>query len=358
MKAIVVSPGVSGSVRMEDVEDPAPGTDEVAVKVLRVGLCATDAEIAGGLFGEAPAGDAYLIIGHENVGVVEETGRRVKGLKRGDIVVARVRRPCGLCMNCRRGENDMCTSGRFSERGIRRRHGYMAQYYAESPAFLHRIPDPLANVAVLLEPLSIVEKGVDHSFLLQRRFRWKPRTGVVFGAGPIGLLAAAVLRNRGLDVVVFSREPDADPRVRLAKAIGARYVCAADRTIEDLQKTIDPIDIAIEATGVSAVAFNAMQILGPNGVLCLLSVTGQYSLAQEPIDRINDTLVLGNGVVFGSVNANARHFTMGIRDMAAMEKKWPGVLDRLITTRLPWTEFGRWFGSDRHGIKTTLEIAS
>ncbi|PYR56540.1 MAG: hypothetical protein DMF85_16260, partial [Acidobacteria bacterium] len=153
--------------------------------------------IADGLFGEAPAGDRHLIIGHENVGVIEDVGRRVRGWRRGQIVVATVRRPCGRCFNCGRGENDMCTSGLFSERGIRRRHGYMAQYYAESPAFLHRIPKALANVAVLLEPLSIVEKGIDHSFRLQRRFLWKPRTAVVLGAGPIGLLAAAVLRIRG-----------------------------------------------------------------------------------------------------------------------------------------------------------------
>jgi threonine dehydrogenase-like Zn-dependent dehydrogenase len=171
------------------------------------------------------------------------------------------------------------------------------------------------------------------------------------------LLAAAVLRIRGLNTVVASREPASDPRARLASAMGARYLSVANRSMDDLQKDIDPIDLAIEATGVSAVAFNAMQILGPNGVLCLLSVTGGRSVAAEPIDRINELLVLGNRVVFGSVNANARHFTMGIRDMAAMEKKWPGVLARLITTRLPWTGFDQWFGADRHGIKTTLEIA-
>jgi len=356
MKAIVVTPGQHGTVRMDDVPDPEPAPHEVAVSVLRVGLCGTDAEIADGLFGEAPAGERHLIIGHENVGVIEDVGRRVRGWRRGQIVVATVRRPCGPCFNCGRGENDMCTSGLFSERGIRRRHGYMAQYYAESPAFLHRIPKALANVAVLLEPLSIVEKGIDHSFRLQRRFLWKPRTAVVLGAGPIGLLAAAVLRIRGLDAVVISREPDSDPRVRLARALGAQYLSAADRTMEDLQKEIDPIDLAVEATGVSAVAFDAMQVLGPNGVLCLLSVTSGPTKAEEPIDRINEMLVLGNRVVFGSVNANARHFTMGINDMAVMEKKWPGVLERLITTRLPWTKYGQWFGAARHGIKTTLEV--
>ena len=343
---------------MDDVPDPRARADEVVVRVLRAGLCGTDAEIADGLFGEAPADDPYLIIGHENIGVVEETGRRVKGVKRGDVVVASVRRPCGRCVNCRRGENDMCTSGRFSERGIRRRHGYMAEYYAESPAFLQRIPRHLADAAVLLEPLSIVEKGIDHSFLLQRRFLWKPRTAVVLGAGPIGLLATAVLRIRGLDTVVISREPESDYRAQIATAVGARYMSSADRTMEDLTKEIDPIDLAIEATGVSAVAFHAMQVLGPNGVLCLLSVTGGHSVVPQPIDRINEWLVLGNRVVFGSVNANARHFAMGIRDMAAIDKHRPGALARLITARLPWTDFNQWFGAKRYGIKTTLEIGT
>ncbi|HEX5476200.1 MAG TPA: glucose 1-dehydrogenase [Vicinamibacterales bacterium] len=358
MKAIVVTPGQKQSVRMQTVPDPPLPDDQVAVKVLRVGLCGTDAEIADGLYGQAPDGDPYLILGHENLGIVEKVGSKVSGLAPGTVVVATVRRPCGRCYNCAHGENDMCTSGLYEERGIKRRHGYMAEFYVESPGFLHVVPAGLTDVAVLLEPLSIVEKGIDHSYLLQRRFSWQPKTAVVFGAGPVGLLATAVLRTRGLTTYVVSREPESDERVQVAKAMGAGYVSVADRTFADVQKMLDPIDLAIEATGVSSVAFGAMQMLGPDAVLCLLSVTGGIHEAEEPIDRINQLLVLGNRVVFGSVNANPRHFDMGIADLVSIERQWPGVLGRLITTRLPWTEYGRWFGAARSGIKTTLEIAT
>src|SRR5262249_4510602 len=148
-------------------------------------------------------------------------GRRVKGWKAGDLVVARVRRPCGVCPHCRAGENDMCSSGRYTERGIMRRHGFMAEYYVEAPQYLHRIPKSVRGVAVLLEPLSVVEKGIDHAFLLQARMRgWRPQYGLALGAGPIGLLAAAVMRVRGLRVVVVGREDPSDLRAQIARDLG------------------------------------------------------------------------------------------------------------------------------------------
>ena len=195
MKAIVVKPGEKDSIHMRDMPDPKMKPDQVAVKMLRVGLCGTDAEINHGLYGKAPDGDEFLILGHENLGVVEDVGKKVKGWKAGDLVVATVRRPCGVCAQCKAGENDMCSSGKYTERGIMRRHGYMAQYYAESPTFLNKIPKEIRDFAVLLEPMSVVEKGIDHTYLLQHRLKgWKPKFGMVLGAGPIGLLAAAVLR--------------------------------------------------------------------------------------------------------------------------------------------------------------------
>ena len=206
MKAIVVRPGEHGSIHMRDMPDPRMKPDQVAVKMLRVGLCATDAEIAHGLFGKPPDGEELLILGHENVGVVEDVGARASGFKPGDVVVSTVRRPCAVCRQCRAGENDMCSSGEYTERGIMRLHGFMAQYYVESPRYLIKIPKALRDIGVLLEPMSIVEKGIDHAFALQRRLVWKPEACLVLGAGPIGLLAASVLRARGLRTVVASRE--------------------------------------------------------------------------------------------------------------------------------------------------------
>jgi threonine dehydrogenase-like Zn-dependent dehydrogenase len=356
MKALVVKPGIPDSIHMRDMPDPALAPHRVAVKVLRVGLCGTDAEINDGRYGEAPPGSEFLILGHENFGVVEDVGRKVKGFKPGDFVVSTVRRPCSLCHNCAHGESDMCTSGRYQERGILRQHGFMAQYYVESPVWLNRIPKSAADVAVLLEPTSVVEKGIDQSFRVQKRLTWKPKTALVLGAGPVGLLAGAVLRLRGLDTHVVGREPGTNKGAVVSKQFGATYHSVAKRTLFDVTKDIGPVDLAIEATGASSVAFDAMQVLGPNGVLCLLSVTGGSKSAQQPIDRINQRLVLGNQVVFGSVNANAGHFAMGVSDLAKMEKKWPGVIGQLITARLPWDRYRDWFDDRRAGIKTTLEI--
>ncbi|HXW06624.1 MAG TPA: glucose 1-dehydrogenase [Vicinamibacterales bacterium] len=356
MKAIVVRPGEPDSIHMRDMPDPVMRPGEVAVRTLRVGLCATDAEINEGLFGHPPAGEEFLILGHENLGVVEDVGRKVTGWKRGDVVVSSVRRPCGVCPNCRAGENDMCSSGRYTERGIMRRHGFMAEYYVESPGFLFRIPRSIRDVAVLLEPMSIVEKGIDHAWRLQRRLLWKPRFAMVLGAGPIGLLAAAVLRARGLRTVVVAREAPEDSRARLAGQLGAEYVSVADVPLLTLTQTIGRPDLIIEATGSARVVFAAMEMLALNGVLCLLSVTSGRGVAEEPIERINQQLVLGNRVVFGSVNANLRHFAMGVKDFVAIEKKRPGVLGRLITTRLPWTDHQQWFSKRTTGIKTVLDI--
>jgi threonine dehydrogenase-like Zn-dependent dehydrogenase len=356
MKAIVVRPGVRGSMHMRDVPDPKLKADQVAVKMIRAGLCGTDAEISHGLYGEAPQGDEYLILGHENFGVVEEVGRKVKGFKAGDLVVATVRRPC-KCYTCKTGQIDMCHEGGYQERGIVGSHGFMAEYYVESPQWLNKIPKNTAEIGVLLEPMSVVEKGIDHAFLLQRRLEWKPRTGLVLGGGPIGLLAAAIMRVRGLDTHVISRELETDSRAKLVGKMGATYHSVSNKTLVDVSKEMPPIDIAVEATGVASVAFDGLQILGRNGVLCLLSITGGSSTAEQPIELINRQMVHGNQVVFGSVNANPRHFAMGVKDFAAIERKWPGVLKQLITTRLPWEQYNTWFGQRNSGIKTTLEIS-
>ena len=358
MKAIVVRPHVRDSIHMSDMPDPELGPVDVAVRMIRVGLCATDAEIEHGIYGEAPEGSEFLILGHENFGVVEDVGRRVKGWKPGDFVVARVRRPCGACAHCTCGENDMCTSGHYSERGIMRRHGFMSEFYVESPQFLHRIPKRVRDVAVLLEPMSVVEKGIDHAFLLQRRMNgWTPRLGLALGAGPIGLLAAAVMRIRGLRTVVVGREEPTDLRAQIVRQLGAEYLSVANRTLFDVVKEIGEPDLIMEATGSSQVVFDAMQVLSKNGVLCLLSVTSGERQNPEPTDLINQRVVLGNQVIFGSVNANARHFDAGVKDLVAIEKTWPGVLQRLLTNPIPWQDHRAWFTNRGRDIKATLEIA-
>jgi glucose 1-dehydrogenase len=357
MKAIVVRPGEKDSIHMRDMPDPRMEDDQVAVKMLRVGLCGTDAEINHGLYGQPPAGEEFLILGHENLGVVQDVGKNVKTFAPGDIVVSTVRRPCGQCPNCDAGENDCCSSGKYEERGIMRRHGFMAEYYVEHPRFLNRLPASVEPFAVLLEPMSVVEKGIDHAFLLQRRLVWNPRLAVVLGGGPVGLLGAAALRARGLRTVVVGREPASDLRARIAVQLGAEYISVEKGSVLDLPQQIGRPDLVLEATGSARVVFDAMEILGANGVLCLLSVTGGSGTNEEPIDRINQQLVLGNQVVFGSVNANPRHFARGVEDFVRIEQMAPGAMNRLLTNPIPWEDYKTWFTQRGSGIKATLEIA-
>jgi threonine dehydrogenase-like Zn-dependent dehydrogenase len=358
MKAIVVIPGQKDSIHLQVAPDPTPAPNEALVKVLRVGLCGTDAEISEGLYGETPAGSDFLILGHENFGVVESVGTEVKAFKPGDYVVASVRRPCNECFNCRNGRADLCTSGNYTERGIKGRHGYMAERYAESPDFLFKIDRSIKEIGVLLEPMTIVEKGAAEALHIQKRLPSKPRTAMVFGAGPVGLLAAAALRVRDLDTLVVSREPESDTRAQLAKEMGCRYHCVESSPLDQLGKEIPAPDIIMECTGSSAVGFAAMQMLAADGILCLLSVTGGDKTELVHAAQINRDLVLRNNVVFGSVNASPVHYRQATRALKAAEKKWPGTLAQLITTRLPWTDFAKWFNREVHGIKTTLEISS
>ena len=219
MKAIVVKPGVEGSIHMRDMPDPKLKPDQVAVKMIRAGLCRTDAEIGHGLFGQAPTGDEYLILGHENFGVVEEVGRKVKGFKAGDLVVATVRRPC-RCYTCKAGQNDMCYDGAYQERGILGRHGFMAEYYVESPQWLNKIPRSVARHWRTARADVGRREGHRSRVSASAASGVEAQTGLVLGAGPIGLLAAAVMRTRGLDTHVVGREPETDRRAHAGEKDG------------------------------------------------------------------------------------------------------------------------------------------
>ena len=357
MKAVTVTPGKSQSATLREVPTPAPSRGEVLVKLIQVGLDGTDAEIDEGLYGEAPAGEDSLILGHESLGQVERVETGVQEFAPGDLVVATVRRP-GDCLNCQAGESDMCLDGRYTERGIKGRHGFMAEYYVEAPEFLVKLPPRFKGFGVLLEPMTIVEKGIAQSLDIQKRMRWNPERALVLGAGTIGLFAALVLRNLGLEVTVVGREdPDVPSlRLELLRAIGARYLSSVRSPILELPRRLGNLDLILEATGSSQVVFDAMQVLGTNGVLCLMGITGGTRTISIPADRINLEMVLGNKVVFGSVNANRRYFELGVQHFGEFEEKWPGLLSRLITQRLPLDRFREGLERRREHIKVVLEV--
>lgn len=335
MKALAVKPGVEDSAHIVETEKPSveeiPNGQGVLVRVLRVGVDGTDKEINAAEYGAAPEGYDFLIIGHEGFGVVEEVGPNVKGLKRGDYVVATVRRP-GTSVYDLIGLSDMTTDDTYFERGINLRHGFLAEFYVDDADFIVKVPEGLKDVGVLLEPTTVVEKGVAQAFEIQRRLRvWKPKKAAVLGAGTIGLLATLILRLKGLEVVTFGLEKGPYLNSELIEAIGARYESTRELSVIEAGEKIDGFDIIFEATGYSPIVFDAMQALAKNGVLVLSSVTGGERTAEVPADKINLEFVLGNKVMVGTVNANREYFEMGVKDLSQAALEYPGWLERLLT---------------------------
>jgi glucose 1-dehydrogenase len=335
MKAIAVHPGKPGSVHLADLAKPRvsdiPNGRGVLVRVLRVGVDGTDREINAAEYGAAPEGYDFLVVGHEGFGKVEEVGPNVSFIRPGDFVVATVRRP-GKSIYDSIGLQDMTTDSEYFERGINLRHGYLTEHYVEDEEFVVKMPRELKDVGVLLEPMTVAQKGITQAYEIQRRLKvWRPRRAAVMGAGTLGLLASLVLRLRGLDVTTFGRTARPYLNADLLDQIGARYVNTAERTIADASAAHGPFDLVFEGTGSSAVVFDSMQVLAKNGALVLTSITGGNHRLEVPADRINLDFVLGNKVMVGSVNASRENFETGVRDMSQAEAEYPGWLRQLLT---------------------------
>jgi glucose 1-dehydrogenase len=316
----------------------------VLVRVLEGGVCGTDRDIVAGKYGRAPAGRADLVLGHENLGTVEEVGGAVAGFARGDLVVATVRRGCGICRFCLAGRSDFCSSGKFTERGIGGADGFFAEFYVEKPEYLVPVPAELTSTAVLLEPLSVVGKALEEgNLVLDRR---EPTPGhapdrasraLVAGTGAIGLLAALCLRLRGWDVTAIDRH-DGTPAAVLLGQIGAIH-----RNVSSGWEGIGTgaFDLVLEATGSAELDLRLIPALGPNGVLVLTGIPAAdpapVPLVAGPVLR---TLVLNNQAIVGSVNANRSYFVRGAQDLNRFRSTFGSALvDGLIGERRPLSDF-------------------
>jgi threonine dehydrogenase-like Zn-dependent dehydrogenase len=366
MKAIAVTPGTPNSIHLQDV--PKPSVDQVAdgrgvlVRVLRVGVDGTDKEINAAEYGAAPEGDDYLIIGHENFGVVEEVGPNVPDtIVPGTYVVASVRRP-GSSIFGRIGLQDFTTDDVYYERGINLLHGYLTEYYVEDASFVFPLPRTLQEVGVLLEPTTVAEKGINHALEIQRRLKvWDPRRACILGSGTIGLLMALAARLRGLELTVFSLPQRPYRNADLVEQLGGRYVSSADRTLAELSAEHGPFDLIMDATGFSPIIWEAAEVLGKNGVLVLSSITGGDRKAEINSDAINQSFVLGNNVMVGTVNASPADFRSGVDDLIKAEALFPGWLVQLLTTPIHglenYDEMIRALTEDRDAIKVYVEVA-
>jgi glucose 1-dehydrogenase len=335
MKAIAVFPGKANSMHLAELPKPTldavPNGRGVLVRLLRCGVDGTDKEINAAEYGQAPKGYDFLVTGHENFGQVEAVGPRVTEFQPGDYVVATVRRPGGSLYD-RIGLYDMSTDDVYFEHGINLLHGFLTEYYVDDPEYLVKVPAGLRDVAVLVEPLSVPEKGILQAYEIQRRLRvWRPRKAAVLGAGTVGLLATMILRLRGLEVTTFGRTPKPYLNSDLVEALGARYLSTATMPLREAAAHDGPFDIIYEATGYSPLVFEAMEVLGKNGVLALASVTGGDRRVEVPADKINLDFVLGNKVMVGTVNGNREYFEAAVRDLALAAAEYPGWAARLLT---------------------------
>jgi glucose 1-dehydrogenase len=348
MQAIAVVPD-RREVKVVEQKEPAiaaPG--EVKLRILEVGVCGTDREICSFQYGTPPADSDHLVIGHESLGEVMEVGDKVARLRRGDLVVPTVRRPCPhkTCAACRAGRRDFCYTGDFTERGIKQAHGFMTEVVVDDEAYMNLVPRELREVAVLVEPLTIAEKALLQIDQIQQRLPWacpahpKEKAGhchkaVVLGAGPVGLLGAMALRVAGLNTCVYSREGAGDPKARLVESIGARYISAQDCPVEGLAEMLGNIDLVYEATGASQLAFKVINVLGTNGVFVFTGVPGRKGPVSIDTDLIMRNLVLKNQVLFGTVNAGKEAFEAAIRDLGIFMKRFPAAVRSMITGRHP-----------------------
>src|SRR5256885_2979713 len=343
MKAIAVHPGKPNSIHLREVAEPevdaVPDGRGVKVKVIRVGVDGTDKEINAAEYGAAPPGDDFLVTGHESFGQVVAVGPNVPStIVPGSYVVASVRRP-GSSIYGKIGLQDFTTDDVYFERGINLRHGYLTERYVEDSDFVFPLPASLAEVGVLLEPTTVAEKGVNHAYEIQRRLKiWDPRRACVLGSGTVGLLTALVARLRGLELTVYSLPQKPYRNAELVEQLGGVYVSSQDTTLAEVSEERGPFDLIFDATGFSPIVWQAAEVLGKNGVLVLASITGGERKAEINSDRINQSFVLGNKVMVGTVNAAPADFRSGVDDLIKAEAIYPGWLKQLLTTPIPGLE--------------------
>jgi threonine dehydrogenase-like Zn-dependent dehydrogenase len=369
MKAVAVFPKTKEIKLIDHPEPKIVYPTDVKIKIFNVGVCGTDREIWSGDYGTPPAGSDYLITGHESFGQVAEVGPAVRAVKVGDYVVPTVRRGCPEnCMACAQMRQDFCYTGHFTERGIKGAHGYMTEFIVDDEKYMNLVPAELKDHAVLLEPLTIAEKGLMQVYTIQSRLPWECRleqgganqtchNALVLGAGPVGLLGAMALRLLNMDVHIVAREPAPNSKAVFASSIGARYHATSLETPKDIAKPLGNVDIIFEATGAAKASFDFLQVLGTNGIFIFTGVPAPMKDIMLDAGALMRDIVLNNQVVLGTVNAPKIAFENGIRDLAEFQKRWPESLHSLITEELPLERFQETVKrTDRNEIKTVLTL--
>lgn len=361
MKAIVVKPGTPG-VALSDKKKPESDGKSVTLSPKLVGICGTDREIISAYYGQAPAGETFLTIGHESLCTVVDPGN--SGLKAGQAVVPTVRRSCGVCWSCLHDQSDMCFTGNYTERGIKGRDGYNSELVVESPEYIAPVPAGIGDFAVLTEPMTIGEKAITQSLNLQKRVEWgwdcddglSCKRALVLGTGPVGLLAALIAKLRGFRVWAADRHDGSTLRASLLKSAGVTHVNTQTSQLKDIADSEGRFDLVVEATGDAVVGLDLIPQLGPNGIMALTGIPGGSQVYQMPAVDIMRSIVLKNLIVVGIVNANISYFRDALADMVEIEKRFPGVLGRMVTNRFSPDDYSAAFSEKGHDtVKVTID---
>lgn len=370
MKSVGVVPAKK-ELRLIDHPEPAiAGPHDLKIRTLQVGVCGTDREICTFAYGQGPTGCDYLVLGHECLGEVIETGSAVKGFKPGDLVVPSVRRPCSdpSCIPCKEGRQDFCETWKFTERGINQRHGFMTEMFVEEDQYLTPVPADLRDLAVMAEPLTIAEKGLAQAWQVQKRVpgwehdnrdgkgRGHGRNAVVLGAGPIGQLGAMKLAIEGFKVWVYSRSPKPNFKADIVEQIGATYVSSVKMGVDDLAQQIGNIDLVYEAVGEGDVSFDLMRVLGINGVFIFTGIPAMKPAIPVYADNIMRNITLKNQAIVGTVNASPQAFEDAIADLGEFKRRWPKAVDALITGRHKIDAYRELLTGKATGIKNVIEF--
>lgn len=368
MKAIALEPGTK-NVRLIDWEEPQIKTEtEIKVKVLRVGICGTDREETSGGRADAPKGEKLLIIGHEMFSKVVAVGKKVTKVKVGDYVVITVRRGCAACPACLANRSDMCMTGNYTERGIKERHGFQSEFVVDEEEFAVKVPPTIAEIAVLTEPMSVVQKAIDEAGIIQKgrlpylqnNEHWlQGKTALVAGLGPIGLLAALVLRLKGAEVLGLDIVEPGSPRALLLEEMGGTYI--DDKTLdpETFRKKYPQVNVILDAAGVAKLDFDLLDLLGINGIFILTGVPGDQRQLNVDGAKLMRKLVLKNQVMLGSVNESIHHFENGLLDLEEANTKWPGLVKKFISEKISYTSFDKAFSHHTPDeIKVIIEWSS
>ena len=352
MKAIGVRDG-AGNAELIEIPKPEPDAGEALIRTLRVGVDGTDHEVIAGSHGGSPEGEAYLVLGHEAVGVVEEPNDT--GLSEGDVVVPTVRRPPnGSNRYFANDEPDMAPDGQYHERGIVGAHGFMAEYFTSPESGLVELDESLAEYGFLVEPISITEKAIEHAEASRSAFEWAPESALVLGNGSLGLVTLAMFEQRFERTYCLGRRERPDPTIDIIESLGSTYVNSTETPVPQIPDNYEAPDLIYEATGYAKHPFESIEALAPNGVVAALGVPGDWTFEIDG-GTLHREFVLHNKAIVGSVNSNRRQFAAAVDSLGSLSESF---LSDLVTGIYDLDNFEGAFVDDDTTIKNAVQFST